>query len=128
MRRARVLACMLPAAFAACASRPEAPAPRSATRARRCTLRISAHGILVDGEPMSRADAVAYCGRTEGALVKLEDDAPTTEWNLTRAALQREGVAIVMPGAATDDVPGRPYLVVPTPMHDPPQLVPASPK
>ena len=123
----RVLACLL---AAACASRAAAPAPRSGPRERRCTLRISARGIFVDGDPMSSVDAVAYCKRTEGALVRIEDGAPAHEWDQTRAALEREGVAIVIPGGAADDVPWRRQVVVPTPMSQVPQprLVPASSK
>lgn len=119
-----MLACLL----AACASRGGSPAPRPAAHARRCTLRISPRGIFVDGDPMSRVDAVAYCKRTEGALVRIEDGAPATEWDQTRAALQREGVAIVMPGRPAEDIPGRRYPVVPTPMRAPPPLVSTDPK
>ena len=123
----RVLACLL---AAACAGRAAAHSPRSGPPERRCTLRVSARGISVDGDPMSRVAAVAYCKRTGGALVRIEDGAPPREWDQTRAALEHEGVAIVIPGRAADDVPWRRQVVVPTPMSEEPRprLVPASPK
>lgn len=82
----------------------------------RCTLRISQRGIFVDGEPRSRADAVAYCKGTAGAVVVIEDNAQRgwdatagtmvviedkatkAEWDETRSALQREGVRIYVRG------------------------------
>ena len=82
----------------------------------RCTLRISQRGIFVDGDPMSRADAVAHCKHTAGAMVVFDDSAtqrsdktgnaiivlnPSTtaaEWDATRSALQREGVRIYIRG------------------------------
>lgn len=64
-----------------CASHREPPAPSRpvASNESRCTLRISLRGTFVDGEPMSRTDAVNYCKRTDGAMVVIEDEvrAPT---------------------------------------------------
>ena len=74
----------------------------------RCTLRISQRGIFVDGDPMSRADAVAHCKHTAGAMVVFDDSAtqrsdktgnaiivlnPSTtaaEWDATRSAVTYE--------------------------------------
>lgn len=49
-----------------CASYREPPAPHRPVTSNesRCTLRISHRGTFVDGEPMSRADAVKQCKRT----------------------------------------------------------------
>lgn len=87
----------------------------------RCSLRISQRGILVDGDPRSRADAVAYCKRTAGAVVVIEDNARRewdkaagamveikdtaihAEWDATRLALQREGVRIYIRGPLCND-------------------------
>lgn len=103
-----------------CGSHREPAAPRGvlASQDMRCTLRISQRGIFVDGEPRSRADAVAYCkGTPGGAMVVIEDKATRSEWDATtramlviedratqsewpemRSALQREGVRIYIRG------------------------------
>ena len=87
-----------------CASHHEPPAPRrpGTSDGSRCTLRISHRGTFVDGEPMSRADAVNHCKRTAGAMVVVEDDVACGDWEPTCAALQREGVPIVMRGPVGD--------------------------
>jgi hypothetical protein len=103
----------------ACGGHSEPPTPRGplASPDLRCTLRISQRGVLVDGEPMSRADAVAYCKGTAGgaivviednaatewdakarAMVVIEDNATKAVWDETRAALQRERVRIYVRG------------------------------
>jgi hypothetical protein len=69
----------------------------------RCTLRVSQKGIYVDGDPKSRADAIAACKRTAGAVVVLEDGAPADEWKTLQAALRREGVPILMRGPMNDN-------------------------
>ncbi len=69
----------------------------------RCTLRVSSKGIYVDGDPASRADAIAVCKRRAGAIVVLEDDAPAEEWKTLQAALRREGVPILMRGQVGHD-------------------------
>jgi hypothetical protein len=64
----------------------------------RCTLRISPRGTLVDGEPMSRAEAVAYCKRTAGGAIVVMEDNDAHQWTETRSALEREGVRIYVRG------------------------------
>jgi len=78
-----------------CGSHPEEPARGS----RRCTLRISARGIYVDGNSTTRAGAVASCKRSAGAMVVLEDNAPQDEWKEIEVELRREGIAIYMRGS-----------------------------
>jgi hypothetical protein len=68
----------------------------------RCTLRIAQRGTFVDGEPLSRTDAVSVCKRTAGAVVVIEDDVPCSEWEPVCTALHREGVAIALRGPVGD--------------------------
>jgi hypothetical protein len=68
----------------------------------RCTLRLAARGIYVDGDPTSEAEAIAICKRRAGAMVALEDDAPRDQWRRVEAALRREGIAIHMRGPIDD--------------------------
>ncbi|MDX2091778.1 MAG: outer membrane lipoprotein carrier protein LolA [Kofleriaceae bacterium] len=90
------------------AQTPPAP-PTAATAsvptssATRCTLRVSKKGIYVDGDPKSRADAIAACKRTAGAMVVLEDDAPADEWKALQAGLRQGGVKILMRGPLNDN-------------------------
>ena len=64
----------------------------------RCTLRVSADTILVDGTRHTRDEAVDLCKRTAGAMVTVTDDAPPQTWKELRAALQAVGVTIYMRG------------------------------
>lgn len=84
---------------------PTAPTPStgSASGATRCTLRVSKKGTYVDGDLKSRADAIAACKRTAGAMVVLEDQAPADEWKALQAGLRREGVPILMRGPLNDN-------------------------
>ena len=68
----------------------------------RCTLRISANGIYVDGNPTPRDKAVVACKRAAGAVVILDDGAPADVWAELRAALRRGGVPILMRGPMND--------------------------
>jgi hypothetical protein len=68
----------------------------------RCTLRVSSKGTYVDGDLKSRAEAVAACKQTAGAVVVLEDDAPAVEWTALKSALHREGVPVLMRGPISD--------------------------
>jgi hypothetical protein len=70
--------------------------------AMRCTLRVTAKGIYVDGTPKSRAEAVAACKRTACAVVALEDNAPADEWKKLQAALVRAGIPMLMRGVVND--------------------------
>jgi hypothetical protein len=115
----------------------------------RCTLRISQRGILVDGDPRSRAEAVAYCKRTAGAvvviegntrrewnsaargIVELRDTALEAEWDATRLALEREGVRIYVRGPLCYDprrLGCRPTSEpTPSPMPEPRRVIVAEP-
>lgn len=123
LRMIRIVACVF---AVGCGSHREPPAPRGPVPSQDmlCTLRISPRGTFVDGDPMSRADAVARCKRTAGAIVVIETNTrsewdPTTcafvmiedetikaKWDETRSALQREGVRVHVRGS-TSDLDGR---------------------
>jgi hypothetical protein len=68
----------------------------------RCTLRVTAKGIYVDGYPKSREQAVAACKRTACAVVAIDDDALAGEWEKLQAALLRAGIPILMRGVVDD--------------------------
>jgi hypothetical protein len=68
----------------------------------RCTLRVAARGISVDGDPMTPEQAIAACKRTSGAMAIIADDAPPTVWPALRKQLARAHVTIHMRGAIDD--------------------------
>jgi hypothetical protein len=59
---------------------------------RRCALRVTAHGITVDGKPMPRDEAVAACRATAGADVVVTGDARHGDWVEVHDALDAAGV------------------------------------
>lgn len=107
---------------ASCATHREPP--RAASDERRCTLRVSQQGTFVDGEAMSRVDAVAFCKRTAGAMVVIEDDVLCTDWEPTCSALRREGITIAMRGPV-GDFRDRPPLAGNAPRTKPPSEKPS---
>lgn len=68
----------------------------------RCTVRVSAEGITVDGTKVSRDDAVAACKSSDGAMVTVTGDARQGDWDELRAALQAVGVKIYIRGQLWD--------------------------
>ena len=68
----------------------------------RCTLRVAADGIFVDGVKQTRDEAVAACQKTEGAMVTVTGDARQGDWDELRAALQATGVKIYIRGELWD--------------------------
>lgn len=68
----------------------------------RCTVRVSAEGITVDGAKKSRDEAVDACKKTEGAMVTVTGDAREGDWDELRAALQAVGVKIYIRGELWD--------------------------
>lgn len=64
----------------------------------RCSIRVTERGILVDGDPMTREQAVALCKQRSTALVELADGAKEAEWSELRALLVAAGVTILMRG------------------------------
>jgi len=68
----------------------------------RCTLRISAKGIAVDGEPMTADQAIARCKQMTGAMVIVADDAPEHAWPDMRARLERAKIKIYLRGTLGD--------------------------
>ena len=61
---------------------------------KRCVVRVSAEGIVVDGKKMKREEAVAACKATEGALVTVTGDARQGDWDELKASLEGAGVKI----------------------------------
>jgi hypothetical protein len=61
---------------------------------KRCVVRVSSEGIVVDGKKLERAQAVAACKQTEGALITVTGDARQGDWDELRTALEAAGVKI----------------------------------
>jgi len=69
---------------------------RPLTGPRRCTVRVAATGITVDGKAMSRSQAVAACKAAGGADVLVTGDAREGEWKALKAALESAVTDIVV--------------------------------
>ena len=81
------------------AGKGEGSGPGTATPAadagpRRCAIRVTATGLIVDGKPAARDAAVAACKGTEGADVVVTGDARQGDWDDLRAALEAAGIPI----------------------------------
>jgi hypothetical protein len=61
---------------------------------KRCAIRVTAKGLIVDGKPATRDDAVATCKTTGRALVIVAGDAREGDWTELEQALQAAHVAI----------------------------------
>ena len=61
----------------------------------RCTLRVAANGIYVDGDPTTREQAVAKCKHTSGAVVIVASDAPPSAWPALRSGLEHERITFI---------------------------------
>lgn len=70
--------------------------------AQRCTVRVSAEGIFVDGAKKSRDEAVSLCKKTDGAMVTVTGDARQGDWDELREGLQAVGVKIYIRGELWD--------------------------
>jgi hypothetical protein len=136
--RCALVGCLL---VVGCASR-HAPAPPAASSDWRCAVRITERGILVDGAPMSRVEAIARCKHAPGgavvviehgsetrwdpvldALVSIKSTTTQTVWAELRAELAHEGVRVYVRGPLCyelDPLGCRPRL--------PPERAPAPPK
>jgi hypothetical protein len=68
----------------------------------RCSVRVSAEGITVDGAKATRDEVVAHCKKTDGAMVVVTGDARQGDWDELRAALQAVGVKIYIRGQLWD--------------------------
>ncbi|CAN5899124.1 hypothetical protein BH11MYX3_BH11MYX3_01110 [soil metagenome] len=60
----------------------------------RCAIRVTGAGILVDGKPATRQEAVAMCKTTSGADVVVTGDARQGDWDELRAALEAAKIPI----------------------------------
>ncbi len=66
---------------------------------RRCTIRVTAAGIAVDGKPMNKAEAVAACRDKGAADVVVTGDAREGDWDDLRAALEAAHVEVFVRGS-----------------------------
>jgi hypothetical protein len=71
---------------------------------KRCTVRVSATAVYVDGNIAMPTQVVALCKRTEGAVVAVAEDAPAASWSSLRSQLERAGIKIYMRGVIDDHV------------------------
>jgi hypothetical protein len=71
-----------------------APAPTSDAGPRRCIVKVTAAGYLVDGNAAPRDVVVTTCAATTGAEVTVTGDARQGDWDELRAALQAAHVAV----------------------------------
>ncbi len=62
------------------------------TAPRRCAIRVTASGIIVDGKPMPRDEAVDACKATAGADVVVTGDARQGDGDALLDALKAAGV------------------------------------
>src|SRR5262245_65601045 len=65
----------------------------------RCTLRIATNAIYVDGDPMSRADAIRLCKRSHEAIVVIEDK---IQGAAVRAELEAAHIKVLLRGVIDD--------------------------
>lgn len=68
----------------------------------RCTIRVAADGIFVDGAKKTRDEAVEVCKKTDGAMVTVTGDARQGDWDELRAALEAVRVKIYLRGQLWD--------------------------
>ena len=69
-----------------------AKVPPSDAGPRRCALRLTARGLLLDGKPTTREAAIAACKKTTGADVLITGDARQGDWDALRGALEAASV------------------------------------
>jgi hypothetical protein len=63
---------------------------------RRCIVRVTASGYVLDGKSTSRQAVVTACRATSGAEVTVTGDARQGDWDELRAALEAAHVAILV--------------------------------
>jgi hypothetical protein len=63
---------------------------------RRCIVRVTASGYVLDGKPAARQAVVTACRATTGAEVTVTGDARQGDWDDLRAALEAAHVAILV--------------------------------
>ena len=54
----------------------------------RCTLKVTAGGIVVDGKPATRDDAIATCKAAGGAIVTVAGNAREGDWTELQRTLE----------------------------------------
>jgi len=68
----------------------------------RCTLRITAKSVFIDGDPTSESEAIRICKERGTAMVTLADGASKNVWKRMHAALLRLHVRVLMRGTLGD--------------------------
>jgi hypothetical protein len=72
------------------------PAVGSGTGGRPCRLRLDASGLTLDDRPSTVEKAATACKEAGGAELTVIGDAISGEFKRVRAALEREGVEVVV--------------------------------
>jgi hypothetical protein len=68
----------------------------------RCSIRVTAKGILVDDDLTTRAQAIVLCKQRRAAVVELADDANQVEWRQLHSALVAANAQIMLRGVRGD--------------------------
>ncbi|MDB4953235.1 MAG: hypothetical protein JWO36_804, partial [Myxococcales bacterium] len=66
---------------------------------RRCSIRVAAGGITVDGKPATRDQALQICRHTAGADVVVTGDARQGDWDQLKALLDAAKVHVFVRNA-----------------------------
>lgn len=61
-------------------------------KAKRCSLRLDAKGLSLDGKKATQAEALAACKKAGRADVVVTGDARQGDWDALRAALDEAGI------------------------------------
>ena len=67
-----------------------------ALQVKRCAIKVTAQGILLDGKPATREAAVDACKKTSGADVIVTGDAREGDWDNLKAALEAAHVDVFL--------------------------------
>jgi len=79
----------------------------AAARPERCSLRVTARGVTVDGERLELDDAIAICAQRTAVLVEVEDGADPALWPALDAAFAAAKVPVLHRGVRGHDLDAR---------------------
>ncbi len=83
----------------------------ASARPERCSLRLTAQRVMVDGDLMSLDDAIAVCSNRSAVLVELADDADQSVWSQLDAAMTAAKVPVLHRGLRGHDLQSKPVLI-----------------
>ncbi len=83
----------------------------ASARPERCSLRLTAQRVMVDGDLMSLEDAIVVCSNRSAVLVELADDADPQVWSQIDAALAAAKVPVLHRGERGHDLRSKPALI-----------------